>query len=111
MVQLLQFGSIIRMVNNTNYNTNCNTNYNINNDTDNNNEIFLDKIFCDIKSNKPYSQKIHLQKFNEMIKIDKTCNPSCNNCYRANFHNNFYGSNNVIITDLNSNKGQICTIF
>ena len=67
---------------------------------------FLDKLFEDINSNKPYSEKKYLQEFDKMYKKNeqkKNCiNKNCinKNCNGSNFFSNNINSNNVYISDL-----------
>jgi hypothetical protein len=82
----------------------------------NNNEldVFFNEIFNDIKSDKPYSQQKYLQKFNKMYQ-DKSIylnnNGNNNNIYSQNYHQNYYGSNNIQITGGTAETGMVGGFF
>ena len=67
-------------------------------------EKFLDRVFDDAKSDKPFSEKIYLHKFNKTYQNDRKYSAYCSN--NINYHQNYYGTNNVQITD----SGKSCNV-
>lgn len=65
-------------------------------------------ILNDINSNKPYHEKIYLKEFNKIVEKDRInnyCYKLTNSNYNSNgkeFFTNYYSSNNVIISGMNS---------
>lgn len=61
------------------------------------------RILDDINSNKPYIEKKYLKEFNRIIEKDRNNNYCSNlqNCDGIEFFNNYYSSNNVIISGIN----------
>lgn len=81
--------------------------YNI--DIDEKTEIHMNNIFNDINSNKSYSEKKYLQEFDKRHECYKSLSNSCNlnDHNRINFHQNYYGTNNVNILGINNYNGGI----
>lgn len=74
-----------------------------------NNKSFIDRLFDDIFSDKPYSEKKTLQQFNKTNNFENKCN-NCNHNHKTNYYENSYGTNNVKMTESN-NTSQVCTLF
>lgn len=75
-----------------------------------NTQKFMKKLFEDIKSDKPYSEKKYLQQFDNTDKNNS--NVKCNYCNvnGQQFFTNHYGSNNVNISGIiHSNYYGHCT--
>jgi len=81
-----------------------------NNDKFDEYDVFFNGIINDIKSNKPYSQKKYLQKFDKMCQ-DKTIHYNNNNIHSSNYHQNYYGSNNIQIIGECAETGLVCGFF
>ena len=70
---------------------------------------FIEKLYDDLTSKKPYSEKQYLQKFDNMIKDNKCeikskCVNHNNNDGCNNLFSNYYSSNNVQISGLNQSN-------